>query len=233
MESISALENLEENISKINSYANEYNDLMTKKKIDTIEKTIVEIKETFKIDYTIPLKMTKKEEQELRKLVLEFVREKKDNFNSHYIQLLAWHIHELDVLPVKKHGLIRNVTIFEYSPSSLIPITATNRIFGLFLPKRIESEKVSTALVLNYLNNYEHASARFMSVLNSYLKRIHFSKNTDVYFNFLNVVNYIEKKTPASKLNYFERLKILGIRENTIHTKYFINALKGYKGYEY
>ena len=47
------------------------------------------------------------------------------------------------------------------------------------------------------------------------------------------VVNYIEKKTPASKLNYFERLKILGIRENTIHTKYFINALKGYKGYEY
>ena len=38
---------------------------MSKKKIDTIEKTIVEIKETFKIDYTIPLKMTKKEEQEL------------------------------------------------------------------------------------------------------------------------------------------------------------------------
>ena len=70
-------------------------------------------------------------------------------------------------------------------------------------------------------------------ISNTLRKYSFFSKNTDVYFNFLNVVNYIEKKTPASKLNYFERLKILGIRENTIHTKYFINALKGYKGYEY
>lgn len=86
MESISALENLEENISKINSYANEYNDFMSKKKIDNIEKTIVEIKETFKIDYTIPLKMTKKEEQELRKLGIRqfYPRNKKKAFALQY-----------------------------------------------------------------------------------------------------------------------------------------------------
>jgi hypothetical protein len=233
MESLSALENLDENISQIKIYAQEYNDFMSKKRIDTIEKNIAEIKDIFKIDYTKPLKMSKKEAEELRRLILDFVRTKKDNFNTHYIQLLAWHLHELDVLPVKKHGVVRNVTFLEYAPSSLIPITATNRIFSLFLPRRIETEKVSTALVLNYLNNYEHASQRYMNVLNSYLKRIHFSKNTDVYFNFNNVVNYIEKKTPSSKLNYFERLKTMGIRENTIETKYFINALKGYRGYEY
>lgn len=226
MESITALEQLEEKISQLNSYTHEY--FMSKKGIYIIEKRISEIKDTFKIDYTKPLEMTKKEEQELKRIILDFVKGKKDNFNTHYIQLLAWHIHELYVLPVKKHGVLQNVTFLEYAPSSFIPITATNRIFNLFLPRRIETEKVSTALVLNYLNNYEHASPRFMSVLNSYLKRIHFSKNTDVYFNFANVIKYIEKKTPASKLDYFERLKTMGIRENTIQTRYFINALKGY-----
>ena len=45
MESLTALENLQENISQINSYANEYNDFMSKKKITTIEKDIAEIKE--------------------------------------------------------------------------------------------------------------------------------------------------------------------------------------------
>lgn len=228
MESITALEQLEEKISQINSYAHEYNDFMSKRRITTIEKRISEIKDTFKIDYTKPMEMTEKEKQELKKIILDFVKGKKDNFNTHYIQLLAWHIHELDALPVKKHGVLQNVTFLEYAPSSFIPITATNRIFTLFLPRRIETEKVSTALVLNYLNNYEYASPRFKSVLNSYLKCIHFSKNTDVYFNFANVIKYIEKKTPSSKLDYFKRLKTMGIRENTIQTKYFIDALKGY-----
>ena len=232
MESISALENFQEKISQINVYAHEYDDFMSKKQIISIEKNIAEIKDTFSIDYTRPLKMTKKEEETLKKLITEYVRGKKDNFNSHYIQLLAWHIHELEVIPVKKHGVVRNVTFLEYSPNALIPISATNRIFGLFLPKRIETEKVSTALLLNYLNNYEYASYRFMGVLSSYLKRIHYSKNTDIYFNFSNVVTVIEKKTPVSKMSYRNRLTTLGLREITLHTKYFDNALKGYKDYE-
>ena len=113
MESLSALENLDENITQIKIYAQEYDDFMSKKRIDTIEKNIAEIKDIFKIDYTKPLKMSKKEAEELRRLILDFVRTKKDNFNTHYIQLLAWHLHELDVLPVKKHGVVRNVTFLE------------------------------------------------------------------------------------------------------------------------
>ena len=232
MESITALEKLKEDITQINNYANEYNDFLSKKKITTIENDIAEIKERFSIDYTRPLNMTKKEEDTLKKMVIEYIREKKDNFNSHYIQLLAWHIHELEILPVKKHGVVRNVTFLEYAPSPLIPISATNRIFGLFMPKRIEAEKVSTAVLLNYLNNYQSASPRFMSVLNSYLKRIHYSKNTDIYFNYANVVTTIEKKTPASKMSYRNRLTTLGLRDITLHTKYFDNALKGYRDYE-
>ena len=232
MESLTALENLEENISQINSYANEYNDFMSKKKITTIEKDIAEIKDRFSIDYTRPINITKKEEETLKKMVLEYLREKKDNFNSHYIQLLAWHIHELEIIPIKQHGVVRNVTMLRYSPKSIIPISATNRLFGLFMPKRIDTEKVSTALLLNYLNNYQYASTRFKNVLNSYLKRIHYSKNTDIYFNYFNVVSVIEKKTPASKMSYRNRLKTLGLREITLHTEYFNSALKGYKDYE-
>lgn len=232
MESISSLENFQEKISQINVYAHEYDDFMSKKQIISIEKNIAEIKDTFSIDYTRPLKMTKKEEETLKKLITEYVRGKKDNFNSHYIQLLAWHIHELEVIPVRKHGVVRNVTFLEYSPNALIPISATNRIFGLFLPKRIETEKVSTALLLNYLNNYEYASSCFMGVLSSYLKRIHYSKNTEIYFNYSNVVSVIERKTPVSKMSYRNRLTTLGLREITLHTKYFDNALKGYKDYE-
>lgn len=232
MESLTALENLQENISQINSYANEYDDFMSKKKIISIEKDIEEIKERFSIDYTKPLNMTKKEEETLKKLVIDYLREKKDNFNSHYIQLLAWHIHELEVIPIKQHGVVRNVTILAYSPKSIIPISATNRIFGLFMPRRIETEKVSTALLLNYLNNYQYASTRFKNVLNTYLKRIHYSKNTDIYFNYHNVVSIIEKKTPVSKMSYRNRLSTLGLREITLHTLYFDNALKGYKDYD-
>ncbi len=227
MESIVALKNLQDNISLINSYANEYDDFLSKKKITTIEKDIAEIKDIFSIDYTRPIKMTKKEEENLKKMVIEYIREKKDNFNSHYIQLLAWHIHELKVLSIMKHGVVvRNVSFLEYSPRALIPISVTNRIFGLFLSKRIETEKVSTALLLNYLNNYEYASPRFMNILKLYLKRIHFSRNIDIYFDSTNVINYLEKKVPTKNLNYSERLKALGLREITINTKYFNDILK-------
>ena len=130
-------------------------------------------------------------------------------------------------MPVKKHGIVKNVTFLEYAPNPLIPISATNRIFGLFLPKRIETEKVSTALLLNYLNNYEYASPRFMGVLNSYLKRIHYSKNTDIYFNHANLFTIIEKKMPISSMSYRDRLSSLGLREITLQTKYFDKILKG------
>ena len=226
MNSIATRQELKDKIITLNSYAKGYNDFMPKNQILTIKNINSEIQKRFTIDYSKPIPMTKKEEENLRNMITDYIRGKKDTFNTHYIQLLAWHIHELDLIPVKKHGTLWNVTFLEYSPNPLIPISATNRIFSLFLPRRIEPEKVSTALVLNYLNNYEYASQRFMNVLNSYLKRVHYSRNTDIYFNFQNVINYINKRLPETKLNYFERLKILGIREITINTKYFNDILK-------
>ena len=45
-------------------------------------------------------------------------------------------------------------------------------------------------------------------------------------------MSIIEKKTPVSKMSYRNRLSTLGLREITLHTLYFDNALKGYKDYD-
>ena len=72
MESISALSNFQNNISQLNNYAHEYDDFMSKRQITYIEKEISEIKDKFSIDYSRPLKMTKKEEETLKRLIIEY-----------------------------------------------------------------------------------------------------------------------------------------------------------------
>ncbi|UKI56271.1 MAG: hypothetical protein L6V90_03675 [Treponema succinifaciens] len=207
MQAITELKNFENITNEVFLYANKYNDFLSQKKINTVQNTIEEIKESFLIDYSKPLVMTEIEKANLFEMITDFIINKKNIFNSHYIQLLAWHIHELKILPVKKHGIIHNVSFLEYSPNPLIPISATNRIFTLFSPRRIPPEKVSTALLLNYLNHYEMASARFKNVLKSYLKRIRYSKNVNLYFNYGNFVSNIEKL-------YFEFKKISCYEKN-------------------
>lgn len=221
-----------ENSTKANFiYATRYNDFLSQKKIDTVQKTIEEIKEFFLVDYSKPLVMTKIEKENLCVMITDFIKNKKDTFNSHYIQLLAWHIHELKILPVKKRGIVHNVSFLEYSPNPLIPMSATNRIFSLFSSKRIAPEKVSTALLLNYLNHYEMASSRFKNVLKSYLKRIRYSKNVNLYFNYKGGVFNVENKISNQRINCYEKLKQLGISENLLQTKYFKNFMKKYKNY--
>ena len=229
MQSISEVKNLENKTNEVFVYANTYNDFLSQKKINTVQKTIEEIKEFFLIDYSKPLLMTETEKENLCMMITDFITNKKDTFNSHYIQLLAWHIYELKILSVKKHGVVHNVSFLEYSPNPLIPISATNRIFSLFSPRRIAPEKVSTALLLNYLNNYEKASPRFKNILKFYLKRIHYSKNVNLYFNYGDVIFNIKNNIPNSKISYYEKLKRLGVSENLIQTKYFKDVMKEYE----
>ena len=132
MKSLIALENTDNSLSETLSVAKFSNSFVSKETDKILNSLTLAIKKELKIDYSKTLKFKPSEKERLQQIYVNYLTGKSDDFNSHYIQLLAWHIHELDVLPVKKHGLIRNVTIFEYSPSSLIPITATNRIFGLF-----------------------------------------------------------------------------------------------------
>ncbi|MDO5773989.1 MAG: hypothetical protein Q4P16_06745 [Spirochaetales bacterium] len=226
MQSITELKNLENITNEVFVYANTYNDFLSQKKINTVQNTIEEIKESFLVDYSKPLVMTEIEKANLFGMITDFIINKKNIFNSHYIQLLAWHIHELKILPVKKRGIVHNVSFLEYSPNPLIPITATNRIFSLFLSRRIAPEKVSTALLLNYLNHYETASSRFKNVLKSYLKRIRYSKNVNLYFNYRDIIFNIKNNIPIS---CYEKLKQLGISENLLQTKYFKDVMKKYE----
>lgn len=226
MQCVNELKNLENITNEVFLYADRYNDFMSQKKINALQKTIEEIEGFFLVDYSKPLLMSETEKENLCVMTTDFFRNKKDTFNSHYIHLLAWHIHELKILPVKKRGIVHNVSFLEYSPNPLIPISATNRIFTLFSSRRIAPEKVSTALLLNYLNHYEIASLRFKNVLKSYLKRVRYSKNVDLYFNYEKFVSNIENYIPNSKTSCYEKLKQLEISENLLQTKYFKDVMK-------
>ena len=166
--------------------------------------------------------MSAKEAQQLKGMISDFLVKKNDLFNTYYIQLLAWHINDIKIMKGGK-------SILEYAPSPLLPISATNKIFTLFSPKRIDTEKVSTALLLNYLNNYAVASSRFKNVLRRYLKSVRYSKEIDIYFVGVDeVVSFIFKRTTNHQNATFqERLKHLGIRQITTDTKYFKDALQG------
>lgn len=222
MQSLEKLNVLDKTTSEIFFYASQYHNFISTKTDLEIEKSIREIRKKFLVDYTKPMKMSAKELQNLKIMVAEFLRDKKDNFNTHYIQLLACHIDDIKIL---KGG----TSFLEYAPSPLLPISATNKIFTLFLPKRIDSEKIATALLLNYLNNYRKASTRFKTLLRRYLKGIKYSRDVDIYFNMVKIGQILIRQPPEKREKYLENASALfGIRECTLNTNYFKDAVKGF-----
>lgn len=223
MESLKALEYLDNSLTdrliQIKSFP------FASKDIDRqIRSLTLNIKKKLKVDYSITVKCKPKEKERLEKIFINYLIGKGDDFNSHYIQLLAWNLIDLKVMNVKKIG---KQSIFEYSPNLLAPYTVIEKTFRLFQKKRIDPEKVSFALILNYLNNYKIASNRYKSELRRYLKSINFSDDLDIYFNINNVINYaITKTAKVSQINepYPERLVKLKIRQRTLDTVYFADA---------
>ena len=176
--------------------------------------------------------MSKNEGDELRNLILDFIKEKKDNFNSHYIQLLAWHIDDIKIMKIKAAEGEKFVSFLEYDPPAIFIFSMTNKIFSLFDQSHIESEKVSAALLLNYLENYEKTSQRFKNVLKKYLRTTNHSKIYEIYFDFEKLRIFIDRKKleihqkPLSGGNFLENLlKSSGINEKILATKYFRDAL--------
>ena len=186
-----------------------------------LRKLTLNIKKEFKTDYSVPLKFREKEKERLEKIFADYLLGKSDDFNSHYIQLLAWNLIDLKVMNSKKFG---RQSVFEYSPNPLAPYTVVEKTFRLFQNKRIASEKISFALILNYLNNYKIASSRYKNELKKYLRSIRFSDDLDVYFNVNSVVKYTIMKTAGIfdiDAPYPERLVKLKIKQRTLDTVYF------------
>lgn len=222
MESVIALNKLEDSTLSLINDVN-INRTFASKEVDrSIRETNLKIKKKFKIDYSQNMKMNSNEEKRIKKMIVEFLKYGKNDFNSYYLQLLAWHIKDIKFSFGKTK---KNISILEYNPNPLIINSITNRIFNLFSKKYIESEKVSTALLLTYLNNFSGTSKRFKTVLKSYLKKIKYCEDVDVYFNEANVISYTYEKTQEHITELFpERLAYLKIRQNTINTEYFYSA---------
>mgnify|MGYP007069952131 CR=1 FL=1 len=197
----------------------------------SIQLSTREIENQFKVDYSKPVKMSANEMQRLKQMILVFLKEKRDTFNTHYIQLLAWHINEVKVMKVKTKSGEFFQSFLEYSPSPLLPFSVTNKIFTLFYESRIkDTEKVASALLLNYLNNYKYTSAKFKNLLRRYLKSVKYSRDVDVYFSMAKIGQYLLKHPIQDRENYRGRIaELLGVREFTLDTIYFKDALRNYE----
>lgn len=182
------------------------------------------IKKELKVDYSKEIKFKPKEKERLSQILIDYLTEKSDDFNSHYIQLLAWHLSDIKVMHTKEG---KKISIFEYSPSFFSFFSVVEKTFKLFQKKRIDVNKVSYALILDYLNNYKIASNRYKNVLKKYLKEINFSEELNVYFNTNNTILYTMNKTsglvPSSE-PYPERLLKLKIKLKTLDTVYFADS---------
>ena len=224
MEALKALENAEVSLKTLVNES-DYSIPFSNKEIDRqIRSLTLAIKKELKVDYSKTLKFRAKEKERLTKIYIEYLTGKADNFNTQYIQLVAWHLLDLKIMQ-NKTGV--KLSIFEYNPNPFALFTVIEKTFRLFQKKRINVDKVSYALILNYLNNYKIASNRYKNELRKYLKSIRFSEDIDVYFNINNVITYTTNKT--SKLvpvtePYPERLLRLKIRPRTLDTIYFADS---------
>lgn len=224
MESLKTLENVELSLNDILVQSKSSSPFASKEVDRKVRSLTLAIKKDLKVDYSVTKKFKPKENEKLETMLIEYLTGKGDDFNSYYIQLLAWHLIELKIMPSKSGN---KVSIFEYSPNPLALYTVIEKTFKLFQKKRIDTEKVSYALILNYLNNYKIASNRYKNELRKYLKSIRFSDDLDVYFDINKAITYTVNKTiklvPPME-PYPERLLKLRIRPRTLDTVYFADS---------
>ena len=221
MQTLDSLNNLAKTTTEILSLAKNTNNFLSGLVARNIQMSTREIENRFKIDYSRRINISQDETNRLKQMILVFLKDKKDTFNTYYIQLLAWNINKVKIMKIKtKYGETLQ-SFLEYAPNPLIPFSVTNKIFSLFY------EKVSTALLLNYLNNYKYTSTRFKNLLRRYLKSIKYSKDVDVYFSMVRIEQILAKHPVDMWNNNNKKIaEILGIRENTLNTEYFKFALK-------
>lgn len=224
MESLKALENAELSLNDILVQSKSSSSFASKDVDRKVRSLTLAIKKDLRVDYSVTKKFKTNEKEKLEKMFLEYLTGKGDDFNSYYIQLLAWHLIELKIMPSKSGN---KISIFEYSPNPLAIYTVIEKTFKLFQKKRIDTEKVSFALILNYLNNYKISSSRYKNKLRRYLKSIRFSDDLDIYLDINKAITYAVNKTmklvPPME-PYPERLLKLRIRTRTLDTIYFADS---------
>lgn len=223
MEAITSLQNADSSINKLLAESRNSVPFANEKIEKKVQSLTFAIKDTFKIDYSRPVAFKLGEKERVQRIYIDYLTGKADDFNSHYIQLLAWHLHELKIM--SKNG--NTLSVFEDHPFPLVPFTIIEKTFRLFHKKCIDVNKVSYALVLTYLDNYRFTSNRYKNELRRYLRSIKFSDDLDVYFNIKNIMTYVANKTAKTAPSgepFPERLSRLKIKPRTLETLYFSDA---------
>lgn len=191
------------------------------KKIDNEIKIYTKkISNEFQIDYSQKINFRTGEKEKLTRMFANYLSGKKNDFNVHYIKLLAWNIMDIKI-PIKNKGII---SIMEYKPTiPFAPNTLTEKTFRLF---RTYAERISFALLISYLNNYDHATKRYINNLWRYLRDL---KYRIIFFDSTKAVEYVDKLTAkALNITFAQKLEMLEIPKVLYNTKYFKDVFGAY-----
>lgn len=191
-----------------------------------ITATIFKIKDNLSASYCTRILAKENEWGVLEKLVGDYIRTGTDNFDRHYIQLLCWNIHRLKVIPVKGDRKTVKVSFLEYQPSLFDIAPATKKLFKLLEKYAVCKERLATALMMVYLDNYHVSSGYFSDLLKKYLRSIKAFRNLNVFFDVTKAGTYRTLRNPSSffmKL-FLQRMNLLKVRSSYLDCKYFQDA---------
>lgn len=222
MQAIETLEKTDNFLSETLQTAKEASPL-NKNCDDEIHKITLKIKKNLEVNYSIPSITNSNELERIKQIYVNYLLGKTDDFNSHYIQILAWNLFNLKIMKTKSG---EQVSVFEYSPNPLVLYSVVEKTFKLFEKRRISTKKVSYALLITYLNNYKSASNRYKNNLRKYLKDIKFQKYTSLFFvsDYEKIFKYffkLSQKFENEVITFPEWLSNLKIPESLLNTTYF------------
>lgn len=184
-----------------------------------------QIKDNLTFDYCTPLEYKENELEDLNKLLDDFIKTGSVQFNSRFIQLLCWNIFKIKPIIKKNDGKKIKLSFFEYQPDIFDFNPITKRFFQLLLQYSDCKEKISAALMMVYLNNYQYASEYFCELLKQYLKTTKFSRNLNLFFDVTKAGSYGMWRiyTPYYK-SFLHRVELFQVRSAFFNTKYFQDA---------
>lgn len=187
--------------------------------INKIDKTLTKINNTWKIDYAEKPKIRSSEKTKLEKLFDDYLENKTDNFNSHYLKLLAFSYPQMYCLPQKKSD--EKLSLLQSKNGFQI-----RKVLKLFSKHKKSRRFFLDGLVISYLDNYDESTKKFRDNFLSFLKRLNYCKNVKYLFRPGDLALMLQL---SPKKYYIDKILDLGLRGSVINTKYFIKIKNDYE----
>ncbi len=211
---------------KINfSYLSSKNEMFSRDFNSRTNSLIFRIKDNLSIDYTSHDEIKENDLKKLNQLVSDYLKFDKDEFDKRYIIFLSWNIHNIKPVIKKVGDKKKFQSLLEYQPGVFVSLPKTKKIFDLFEKHSECKERISAALMMTYLKNYNHASEYFTTLLKKYLKSVGFSKDLNLYFDVNKAGCYgWGKSFSHCQKSFLRKLDFFQVRSSYAGTKYFEDA---------